>query len=377
IAVAEFFFFLTTGYCSSALCSRDLILVHDQPKTWSEGQTYCKENYADLVTISNAQDMNKVIDIMNEDVDNFWIGLYEDVLTWSWSLSDVGYYGDGEAEFRNWDAGEPNSQSGIQHCAGMQHTGKWKDLDCGLLNFFLCLDGNLVEKYYSYWAEAQHYCRQSHKDLVSVRNQAENQEVQSMVPAGKLAWIGLFGDSWKWSDGRNSLIRYWGQGQLDNLGEGPNSHSEHANLTQIVKYFCPTSIISKLLPEASQQYHLITGSLTWHEARSFCRVKYTDLAAVNNMADKNRLVNMLGGRVAHTWIGLHKGAADRWMWSDGSGRVHFTRWKEGEPNNVAGDEWCGEMSEAETWNDMSCGDKKSFVCYERELMTHRKVIKEM
>uniref|UniRef100_A0A3B4UQ37 C-type lectin domain-containing protein n=1 Tax=Seriola dumerili TaxID=41447 RepID=A0A3B4UQ37_SERDU len=233
IAVAEFFFFLTTGYCSSALCSRDLILVHDQPKTWSEGQTYCKENYADLVTISNAQDMNKVIDIMNEDVDNFWIGLYEDVLTWSWSLSDVGYYGDGEAEFRNWDAGEPNSQSGIQHCAGMQHTGKWKDLDCGLLNFFLCLDGNLVEKYYSYWAEAQHYCRQSHKDLVSVRNQ-------------------------------------------------------------------------------------------------------------------NRLVNMLGGRVAHTWIGLHKGAADRWMWSDGSGRVHFTRWKEGEPNNVAGDEWCGEMSEAET-----------------------------
>ncbi|XP_056225860.1 macrophage mannose receptor 1-like [Seriola aureovittata] len=115
----------------------------------------------------------------------------------------------------------------------------------------------------------------------------------------------------------------------------------------------------------SQQYHLITGSLTWHEARSFCRVKYTDLAAVNNMDDKNRLVNMLGGRVAHTWIGLHKGAADRWMWSDGSGRAHFTKWKEGEPNNVAGDEWCGEMSETEAWNDMSCGDKKCFVCYER------------
>uniref|UniRef100_A0A3B4XCX1 C-type lectin domain-containing protein n=1 Tax=Seriola lalandi dorsalis TaxID=1841481 RepID=A0A3B4XCX1_SERLL len=156
----------------------------------------------------------------------------------------------------------------------------------------------------------------------------------------------------------------------------PEAHSEHANLTQIVEYFCPTSFISKLLPEASQQYHLITGSLTWHEARSFCRVKYTDLAAVNNMDDKNRLVNMLGGRVAHTWIGLHKGAADRWMWSDGSGRAHFTKWKEGEPNNVAGDEWCGEMSETEAWNDMSCGDKKYFVCYERELMTHSKVIQK-
>uniref|UniRef100_A0A3B4X210 C-type lectin domain-containing protein n=1 Tax=Seriola lalandi dorsalis TaxID=1841481 RepID=A0A3B4X210_SERLL len=121
IAIAEFFFFLTTGYCASASCSRDLILVHDQPKTWSEGQTYCREKYADLVTISNAQDMNKVIDFMNEDVDNFWIGLYEDVLTWSWSLSDVSYYGDGETEFRNWDAGEPNSQSGIQHCLCKLH----------------------------------------------------------------------------------------------------------------------------------------------------------------------------------------------------------------------------------------------------------------
>ena len=72
------------------------------------------------------------------------------------------------------------------------------------------------------WTDAQHYCREHHTDLLSVRNPTENQEVQSMVPAGKLAWIGLLGDSWRWSDGGHSLYRYQWQGLVDNLGEGPN-----------------------------------------------------------------------------------------------------------------------------------------------------------
>lgn len=76
---------------------------------------------------------------------DFWIGLYEDFLTWKWSLSDEGYYGDGEAEFRNWGVGEPNNESAVQHCAGIQHTGEWKDLECDLLNYFLCFDGNIME----------------------------------------------------------------------------------------------------------------------------------------------------------------------------------------------------------------------------------------
>ncbi|KAI3375685.1 hypothetical protein L3Q82_003984 [Scortum barcoo] len=356
-------------YCSFDFCSRDYILIHNEPKTWFEAQTYCREMYTDLATIDKVQDMNRVIDKIKNNYSDIWIGLYEGFSTWKWSLSDEGYYGDGEAEFRNWDIGEPSNEIDNQHCAGIQHTGEWKELDCGLLNYFLCFDGRdgvpetktLVETPMN-WTDAQRYCRGRHTDLLSVRNQAENQEIQSMVPAGKVAWIGLFRDSWGWSDGSTSAFRYWSQWPSESLAEGPNCAYVYDSKWSVK----PCNAKSMFLCYSSQQYHLIKGSLTWFEAQSFCRVKYADLATMNGMFDKDRLVNTLGNQVTSSWIGLRRGGTHRWMWSDGRGRALFTKWNRGEPNNINGNEWCAELSQSGPWNDITCGDENGFVCYERD-----------
>ena len=66
------------------------------------------------------------------------------------------------------------------------------------------------------WSDAQSYCREHHTDLASVRNETENQRVQSLVPSGAYAWIGLFRDDWKWSNRSNSAYTYWADSVPDN-----------------------------------------------------------------------------------------------------------------------------------------------------------------
>uniref|UniRef100_A0A3P8THI4 C-type lectin domain-containing protein n=1 Tax=Amphiprion percula TaxID=161767 RepID=A0A3P8THI4_AMPPE len=114
------------------------------------------------------------------------------------------------------------------------------------------------------------------------------------------------------------------------------------------------------------RYSFIDIPLNWYEAQRFCRVKFTDLVTINNMYNNNKLLDALGGQVSLTWIGLHRGASDRWMWADGGGEALFTRWTEGEPNQLAADEWCAEASSSGRWNDVSCAEKKDFICYDRE-----------
>uniref|UniRef100_A0A4W4ETW3 C-type lectin domain-containing protein n=1 Tax=Electrophorus electricus TaxID=8005 RepID=A0A4W4ETW3_ELEEL len=66
------------------------------------------------------------------------------------------------------------------------------------------------------WYEAQKYCRTYYKDLASVRNQTENDQIKNMIQGSGVIWIGLFRDSWKWSDGNNVSFHIWNSGQPDN-----------------------------------------------------------------------------------------------------------------------------------------------------------------
>uniref|UniRef100_A0A3B4BF38 C-type lectin domain-containing protein n=1 Tax=Periophthalmus magnuspinnatus TaxID=409849 RepID=A0A3B4BF38_9GOBI len=55
-------------------------------KTWSEAQTFCRENYVDLATIETEEEWSQVV-LMLQNLNIYpWIGLYDDYTSWRWSL---------------------------------------------------------------------------------------------------------------------------------------------------------------------------------------------------------------------------------------------------------------------------------------------------
>ncbi len=83
----------------------------------------------------------------------------------------------------------------------------------------------------------------------------------------------------------------------------------------------------------SHQYHYINVRMSWPEAQSYCRERFTDLATVNSMDDVNRLVNIVeAGYSGSVWIGLKRGTQKRWGWSNGDDTVtHYSPWSAGHP----------------------------------------------
>ena len=103
---------------------------------------------------------------------------------------------------------------------------------------------------------------------------------------------------------------------------------------------------------------LITTTMSWTEAQSYCRERYTDLATVRNEAENQEVKDLADGQ--QVWIGLFR---DSWKWSDGS-KSSFRYWKSGEPN-TKGKEECVAMDfdDSGRWEDHDCDSNKPFICY--------------
>uniref|UniRef100_A0A8P4GCQ4 C-type lectin domain-containing protein n=1 Tax=Dicentrarchus labrax TaxID=13489 RepID=A0A8P4GCQ4_DICLA len=185
---------LTPSCGTSSHVGRQYHFIYDQ-KTMTEAQSYCREHYTDLATIDNMEDVNILINMAA------WIGLYDARNSWRWSLADQMFYEDGEAEFRNWEVRQPDNYRSAEYCVAIYDNGRWHDVSCT----------RTIQS-------AQSYCREHHTDLASVRNMAENQKVKELVALGQNVWIGLYRDSWKWSDGSNSSFRYWRPTEPNNNG---------------------------------------------------------------------------------------------------------------------------------------------------------------
>uniref|UniRef100_A0A8C4GX81 C-type lectin domain-containing protein n=1 Tax=Dicentrarchus labrax TaxID=13489 RepID=A0A8C4GX81_DICLA len=190
-------------------------------KTWAEAQSYCRETFTDLATVENQDDHDRLQSILQGDGEYAWIGLYDDLTRWKWTLGNADFNSD--TDFSNWKSNEPNNQYSKENCTVMNHVGRWRDYLCSEQRPAVCYYEQGPSRYILVttqrtWHEARAFCRSKYTDLVSVRNRSENDHIISLQP--KRAWIGLHRNLWAyWSDQSHSTFTNWNEGQPDNNGD--------------------------------------------------------------------------------------------------------------------------------------------------------------
>ncbi|KAF5904648.1 macrophage mannose receptor 1-like, partial [Clarias magur] len=104
---------------------------------WSVAQNYCSELYTDLAVILSYTDwirLNKVT-ASKGLTKAAWVGLYNDVNSWRWSLYDLPLK---NVTYTYWYNGEPDNNNGIESCVAVRDYGMWSDYDCTLYKPFIC-----------------------------------------------------------------------------------------------------------------------------------------------------------------------------------------------------------------------------------------------
>ncbi|XP_066580076.1 C-type mannose receptor 2-like [Amia ocellicauda] len=224
-----FLILLFSGLCSLSSCLARQYVFVNKPLTWTEAQQYCREKHTDLASIDNAEELDRLLNAADSAyTGQAWIGLYYEMNSWQWSLTESAFYRGVQLEYHMWRLGEPNNHGGKENCGVTDIYGQWRDFVCGVQLAFICYEetSNATQRYVlidkaKNWTEAQRFCRKNYTDLVSVRNQSENEEVMKAAN-GQNMWIGLFRDPWKWSDQRNFSFCNWNPGEPNNYGGNEN-----------------------------------------------------------------------------------------------------------------------------------------------------------
>ncbi|CAJ1085905.1 C-type mannose receptor 2 isoform X2 [Xyrichtys novacula] len=204
---------------------QEYILVTNTKLTWTDAQSFCRTKYTDLATISSEHDYNVVKLMIKNWTEAFWIGLYDDVDSWRWSLQiQIPNFRSVVQDYRHWQANQPDNAEQREYCASMMGDGFWRDDICWLEKPHICYRDGEGDQYVlivenKNWYNARNYCRHHHTDLAIVRTSDENQILKSRLQDNQNvteAWIGLHRDSWKWSNGSSFLFRPWQEHQINN-----------------------------------------------------------------------------------------------------------------------------------------------------------------
>ncbi|XP_036420699.1 macrophage mannose receptor 1-like isoform X2 [Colossoma macropomum] len=223
------------------------------------------------------------------------------------------------------------------------------------------------------WIEAQSYCRQTYTDLATINNMDKMKKVTEIVKdKSAKVWIGLEKVTWQWSLQDGTVYREGQSYSNWNTGE-PNSNAGEEMCVHIYGVgswndeYCSCLLPFVCFEEKGSAYILIKEAKSWHEARNYCRERYTDLVIVRNQTENQQIFDSAKNSVNNSvWIGLFN---NFWRWADQS-NSSFRYWASTQPDNNGGNQNCTAVLTAEQgrWHDVNGNSQLPFICHENQLI---------
>ncbi|XP_049334958.1 macrophage mannose receptor 1-like [Astyanax mexicanus] len=278
----------TLNYCkkvfSPAEQNNRLTTFHliEKNLTQSEARAACRENYTDLVTVYNDEDITALIRLTG--IGSAWTGLYRNQPSVKWSNGD-------DVTFRHQKTGDCGSWP---CCAAMKADGLWENLQCTQTRNFMCYKQDQTNSSYHLitekmtWYEAQSYCRKNYTDLVSIRDQEQNEAVKiAGMNSSDPFWIGLLRDDWQWADGGRSAYRNWWD---DHPKPSP---ADCVKLVSGKMYSVPCSNTGSALCY-STFLHVSEDHMNWENAFYYCKKdNRAGLLHIHTESDHTKVKNEL------------------------------------------------------------------------------------
>ncbi|XP_034005968.1 macrophage mannose receptor 1-like [Trematomus bernacchii] len=358
------FVLILMGQCSFFTCHIYEYHFIREEKSWDEAKKYCREKYTDLATVSNMRDMKRLT--KHSKNKEAWIGLHSIPRTersWHWSLPGLEFK---ESETK-WMDGQPNINA-EENCVVIRDQ-KWQDFPCNKKFDFICY--NEPKKTYhcknaaKNWLQAQSYCREHHTDLVSGITQMTSTDFKVQVGECELnierppnpdknLWIGLFRDTWSWSDGKKFSFRHWEDSFEDVASK------TCAITTSNGKWSSDTCTVKKPFYCYEDKVILIKENKTWDEALDHCRENHRDLVSITD-SHQQRWVQEKA-EMADTefvWLGMrYTCTLDLWFWVSDR-LVCYHNWA---PDEMAECGMAGVMKRDGKWYKKADSETFNFIC---------------
>ncbi len=185
-----FLFFLLNIHGGFSAVTRVYIHVNEW-KTWSNAQSYCRQHYKDLSTVSSTEENLRLRSMLGGN--HAWIGMHRNLTNldqFIWSDGDL------KTNFYQWKGGQPNEKDSNQSCVEVDGEG-WADFGCyNSLPFFCYMT---LERENKTWKEAMEHCRDHYTDLASLTNE-QLQQVKNNLMGETSIWVGLrfVAGQWYW-----------------------------------------------------------------------------------------------------------------------------------------------------------------------------------